>query len=224
MLCSVWPDRRKNLWERKTILELIFFGEENILTLKMFSRKLENLVECKEFDYQDYVKFRQNYNLSCDVLIQFVHSSDYLEIKIKVRSESVQPSPTSQYMRRPNPSLCLGNHNVQVFPVSSKQVRSEERGPLGLVDNPSGLSTLGYCWSNCQQSNGETSIKLGWLEFISIKSTQLEVVLVVQEIQFYRSVHWSNTTNTWESHVEMQGKNLWFVKSWQSLHSLIKSK
>ena len=23
-----------------------------------------NLVECKEFDYQDYVKFRQNYNLS----------------------------------------------------------------------------------------------------------------------------------------------------------------
>ena len=59
--------QEKNLWERKTFLELIFFDEENILTLKMFSRKLENLVECKEFDYQDYVKFRQNYNLSCDV-------------------------------------------------------------------------------------------------------------------------------------------------------------
>ena len=66
----------------------------------MFSRKLENLVECKEFDYQDYVKFRQNYNLSGDVLIQFVHSSDYLEIKIKVRSDYADQSvvhPASQY-------------------------------------------------------------------------------------------------------------------------------
>ena len=112
MLCWVWPDRRKNIWERKTILELIFLDEENILTLKMFSRKLENLVECKEFDYQDYVKFRQNYNLSCDVLIQFVHSSDYLEIKIKVRSGSEWVQPVN-ILGLGRVVGYLGNPNVQ---------------------------------------------------------------------------------------------------------------
>ena len=59
------------------------------------------MVECKEFDYQDYVKFRQNYNLSCDGSHPICrHSSDYLEIKIKVRSDYADQSvvrPASQY-------------------------------------------------------------------------------------------------------------------------------
>ena len=95
------------------------------------------MVECKEFDYQDYVKFRQNYNLSCDGSHPICrHSSDYLEIKIKVRSDYADQSvvrPASQYDDTHQPSLGLGNHNVQVFPVSSKQVRSEEVGGRSLV-------------------------------------------------------------------------------------------
>ena len=65
--------------QKYSFLALIFFHLKNILTLcgPAGSHVTRNLVECKEFDYQDYVKFRQNYNLSGDVLIQFVHSSDY---------------------------------------------------------------------------------------------------------------------------------------------------
>ena len=82
-----------------------------------------NLVECKEFDYQDYVKFRQNYNLSWDILIQFVHSSDYLQIRPRVASHLCHRLTWSAMEW---PCLCTLSVypvvvcSVQVFPVSSR--------------------------------------------------------------------------------------------------------
>ena len=83
--------RGKKIFEKKNAPGIYFFHYRNYFDTLWSSSRCShvtiNLVECKEFDYQDYVKFRQNYNLSGDVLIQFVHSSDYLEIKIRVRSD-----------------------------------------------------------------------------------------------------------------------------------------
>ena len=187
MLSWVWPDRRRqNLWERKTILELIFFDEGNILTLKMFSRKLENLVECKEFDYQDYVKFRQNYNLSWDILIQFVHSSDYLQIRPRVASHLCHLTwPAMEW-----PCLCtLSMYPVCVpclctlswsavsrcflyppgeehrSPLSScwwsSSRTGQHRDHIGLQDPPSGETSITYwlIWAPATLNGKELSIK-----------------------------------------------------------------
>ena len=96
----------------------------------MFSRKLETLVECKEFDYQDYVKFRQNYNLSCDVSHPICTFFSLSGDQNKISSQQSVVRPASQYDE--SQAQCLGNHNVQVFPVSSSPPvqTGEERAPL----------------------------------------------------------------------------------------------
>ena len=123
-------------------------------------------------------------------LIQFVHSSDYLEIKIKARS--VVSSQTSQWLWC-HPQ-CLGNHNVQVFPVSSTPVQTgEERGWLTATLVP-GWWTTSQATQHSPPVGPTVNSQMGkhpssWsssLYLSSIKSTQLEVV--VKEIQFYRSI------------------------------------
>ena len=76
-------------------------------------------------------------------------------------------------------SLGLGNHNVQVFPVSSKQVRSESF-PRWLV-----ICEATQHWPPIGQiinsQMGKHPSSWDCLKFVSIKATQLELVL--KEIQ-----------------------------------------